>query len=69
MAESPDAPRVPSAELVALRDEVERMANVLLEAEYPEPPDPPDGELPWGSDDGPADRTDVLPFTPANRAA
>ena len=57
------------AELAALRDEVERMANVLLETEYPEQPDPPDGELPWGSDEAAPESPDVLPFTPANRAA
>jgi chromosome segregation ATPase len=62
-------PRPGSAELAALRDEVERMANVLLEADYPEPPDPPDSELPWGSDEAPPETADVLPFTPSNRAA
>lgn len=61
--------RAGSTELAALRDEVERMANVLLETEYPEAPDPPDGELPWGSDETAAEPPDVLPFTPANRAA
>ena len=58
-----------AAELAALRDEVERMANVLLEADYPEPPDPPDGELPWGSDEAAPEHADILPFTPSNRAA
>jgi chromosome segregation ATPase len=47
-----DSPGLP-AELAALRDEVERMAGVLLEAELPEPPDPPDSELPWGADEVP----------------
>lgn len=42
-------PAIP-AELTALRDELERMATVLMEAELPEPPDPPDSELPWGSE-------------------
>lgn len=57
------------AELAALRDEVERMADVLMRAELPEPPDPPDRELPWGADDAGAERPDVLPFNTALRAA
>ena len=62
----------PAAELAALRDELERMAAVLLEAELPEPPDPPDGELPWGAEDEPAadpDEADVLQFDAPARAA
>ncbi len=65
------APAVP-AELAALRDELERMAAVLLDAELPEPPDPPDGELPWGAEDVPAaepDEADVLLFDAPARAA
>ena len=70
VAES-DAPAVP-AELAALRDELERMAAVLLDAELPEPPDPPDGELPWGAEDVPTaepDEADVLLFDAPARAA
>ena len=66
-------PDAPAAELTALRDELDRMAAVLLEAELPEPPDPPDGELPWGAEDvptaDPVDEADVLLFDPAARAA
>lgn len=43
-------PAIP-AELAALRDEVERMAAVLLETDLPEPPEPADTELPWGSEE------------------
>ncbi len=39
------------AELTALRDELDRMAAVLLETDLPEAPDPPDTELPWGAED------------------
>jgi hypothetical protein len=61
-AESP-AGAAPT-ELGALREELGRLAAVLLDAELP---DPPDGELPWGADD--ADRDDVLPFTQQAKAA
>jgi chromosome segregation ATPase len=62
-AAAPTVPeRVESAELRLLREEVERMANVLLDAEYPEPPD---SELPWGAEETTGDRDDVLPFTRA----
>ena len=44
MPEESVSPTV-TTELTALRDELERMATVLLEAELPEPPD---SELPWG---------------------
>jgi chromosome segregation ATPase len=66
-----EAPAVP-AELTALRDELERMATVLLEAELPEPLDPPDSELPWGAEDAVPDEShddDVLLFDPPARAA
>lgn len=69
------APAVP-AELVALRDELDRLAAVLLEAELPEPPDPPDSELPWGAEDdvptaqsAEPDDADVLLFDRTSRAA
>lgn len=72
--EEPSVPAVP-AELTALREELERMATVLMETELPEPPDPPDSELPWGADevapavaDEPSD-SDVLLFDPTARAA
>jgi chromosome segregation ATPase len=64
-----------SAELGALREELERMAAVLLEAELPEPPDPPESELPWGTEEVPtalpveSDEADVLLFDPTARAA
>jgi hypothetical protein len=49
-----------SSELTALRNEVERMANLLLEVELPEAPDEPIGESLWATED--ADTTDVLPI-------
>jgi hypothetical protein len=60
--------------LTALRDELERMATVLLEAELPEPPDPPDSELPWGAEEAPSaledpDSAEVRLFEPSARAA
>ena len=57
-------------EVGRLREELERMATVLMEAEMPEPPDPPDSELPWGAeaDEPPTDRG-VLRFESATRAA
>ena len=52
---------------------------VMLEAELPEPPDPPASELPWGSEEAPAaapaevifDSEDaaVISFEPGARAA
>lgn len=70
-----DAPAVP-AELVALRDELDRLAEVLLEADLPEPPDPPESELPWGAEDevptaqsAEPDDADVLLFDRPARAA
>ena len=68
--EDPPAPAVP-AELTALREELERMATVLLEAELPEPPD---HELPWGAEDAPtaADESgssEVLLFEPREQPA
>lgn len=54
-----------SGELVTLREEVERMAGVLLAAGVPEPPE---GLLPWGAED-PADGPNVLPFDGQSRAA
>ncbi len=75
-----EVPAVP-AELVGLRDELERMAAVLLEAELPEQPDPPDSELPWGAEPWDVEEVptavpiaepgeaDVLLFDPVARAA
>lgn len=39
------------AELAGLRAELERVSAVLLEAELPEQPDPPQSELPWGAEE------------------
>jgi hypothetical protein len=70
-----ETPAVP-AELAALRDELDRLAAVLLEAELPEPPDPPESELPWGTEEtiptasaADLDESHVLLFDPAARAA
>lgn len=62
------------AELTTLREELERMAAVLLETELPEPPDPPESELPWGAEDTPGasdepDDAHVLLFDAPARAA
>jgi DNA repair exonuclease SbcCD ATPase subunit len=71
----PDLPALP-AELTSLRAELERLAEVLLEAELPEPPDPPESELPWGAEEEEIpdalpveDEADVLLFDPAAKAA
>jgi hypothetical protein len=69
-----DTPALP-AELTALREELERMAAVLLEMDLPEPPDAPETELPWGAEEviptaSPADsEADVLLFDSLARAA
>lgn len=56
-----------SDELAALREEVERMAAVLIEIDLPEPPD---SELPWGGDEAEvAEPAAVLPFESLARAA
>ena len=50
MVPEPDEPALP-AELVSLREELDRIAAVMLEAEVPELPDAPEGELPWGAEE------------------
>ncbi|MBP3959122.1 hypothetical protein J8F10_28085 [Gemmata sp. G18] len=47
-------------ELTALRDEVERMASLLLEADLPEPPEPHESELPWAAPD--ENNAEVFPY-------
>ena len=71
-----DTPAVPAELTAVLRDELDRLAAVLLEAELPERPDPPESELPWGTEEviptaSPAepDTADVLPFDQLARAA
>ncbi|AMV29583.1 Chromosome partition protein Smc [Gemmata sp. SH-PL17] len=54
-------PVAASAELSALRNEVERMAGLLLEAELPEPPEPHEGDLPWAADQ--SEEAEVFPYT------
>ncbi|MCS6864118.1 MAG: hypothetical protein RMJ56_10045 [Gemmataceae bacterium] len=44
------------SEVTVLREELERLAAVLLEAELPEPPDPPEDQLPFGSEEHTAPR-------------
>jgi chromosome segregation ATPase len=72
----PDGPPALPTELTALRDELERMAAVLLEVDLPEAPDT---ELPWGSEGAgedipvataePDEEADVLRFELNSRAA
>lgn len=40
-------------EVAGLRAELERVSAVLLEADLPEQPDPPQSELPWGAEEVP----------------
>jgi chromosome segregation ATPase len=61
VAAEPDSPPLPS-ELAALRDELDRMAAVLLEADLPDLPDPPETELPWGAEDLPQRMADDIPI-------
>src|SRR5579883_474072 len=63
-----------SAELAALRDELERLAEVIMEAELPEPLETPESELPWGTEEVPMatpepDEAEVLLFELPARAA
>jgi hypothetical protein len=62
----PASQAVVSGELVTLREEVERMAGVLLAAGVAEVPD---SQLPWGVEEAGADKPDVLPFGSASWAA
>lgn len=57
-----DPPTVAPKELRALRDELDRLATVLLDTDIPAASD---GELPWGAED----REAVLPFTQQAKAA
>ena len=59
-----EPPTVAPKELQSLREELDRLATVLLETDIPEIPE---GELPWGAED--ADRETVLPFTQQSKAA
>ena len=59
-----EPPAVAPKELLALREELDRLAAVLLETDFPEVPE---GELPWGTED--AAREQVLPFTQQSKAA
>jgi hypothetical protein len=47
------------AEPSTLREEFERMASVLLNADLPEPPD---SQLPWGAEDADDETPSILPF-------
>lgn len=72
----PDGPTALPTELTTLRDELERMAAVLLEVDLPEAPDT---ELPWGSEGAgedipvataePDEEANVLRFEPTAKAA
>ncbi len=65
------------AEVAGLRAELERVSAVLLEADLPEQPDPPQSELPWGAEEVPlalavperADRADDSAVVSYGRAA
>ncbi|MBN9516995.1 hypothetical protein J0H58_00520, partial [bacterium] len=54
-----------TAEGATLREEFDRMALVLLKADLPEPPD---SQLPWGSEESDDEAPNILPF-PGHRAA
>jgi hypothetical protein len=60
-----------TTEVIALRNEVERLASILLEVELPEPPEPPASELPWAVDEPEEtpSSSEVLPFGAEVRAA
>jgi hypothetical protein len=52
----------PTVELSALRNEIERLATMLLEVELPEPPSPPQSELPWAFEEATTSSTDVRSY-------
>jgi chromosome segregation ATPase len=56
-------------ELAALRAELERVAVVMLDMELPDPPEPADHDLPWGSEEEPYAHPSVFQFDAAARAA
>ena len=56
-------------ELAALRAELERVAVVMLDMELPEPPEPAEHDLPWGSEEEPYTHPSVFQFDTAARAA
>jgi hypothetical protein len=58
----------PDAELAGLRAEVERLAATVLEIDWPEPPEPPESELPWAIEDS-EEPPAVLHFDGGARAA
>ncbi len=64
----PSAVPAPSAELVALRAEVERLAAAVLAIELPEPPELPESELPWAIEEVESPSGDVLTFDGAKAA-
>ena len=66
VADPAPAEPVATDELAALRNEVERMAVVLINAGVPESPE---GELPWADEESGAESTDLLPFRPHAQAA
>ncbi len=57
-----------AAEMAGLRNEVERLAGLVINLELPEPLDPPDNELPWGAEE-PQAPANVFQFDTAARAA
>jgi hypothetical protein len=59
---SPTKSASPSTELTALRNEVERLAIMLLEVELPDPPELAIPELPWAVEEPNTSSTDVLSF-------
>jgi hypothetical protein len=56
-------------ELAALRAELERVAVFMLDMEMPEPPEPADHDLPWGSEEEPHAEPSIFQFDTAARAA
>ncbi len=51
-----------SAELISLRNEVERLALLLLDMERPERTDQTTGDLPWADEPPKSNGSDLLPF-------
>lgn len=63
-----DVASAPSAELAALRAEVERLAETVITIELPDPPELSESELPWAIEEVEVPAA-VLPFGSGSKAA